>query len=203
MALLRPRDLPNAITVTRFVVTALCIALLEVADPDAPATGPWAGLAFAAFLVAALTDWVDGWLARKLDCVSRFGRIVDPLVDKVLILGALVVALRFEQVRAVLPAWIVVVLVSREVVVTTLRGVAEGEGHEFPADRVGKWKMVVQSVLAAGLLAELAWPDAIPGVAPALPALVGLALLLTLWSGIGYVVRATSLLARSPAEEAE
>lgn len=193
-----PRDLPNLITVARLVVTAACLVLLELGPADAAVrpTDPGSTLLRVAgvlFLFAAATDWLDGWLARRFDCVSRFGRIADPLVDKVLILGTLIVCLRFDAARPFLPAWTVAVLVAREIAVTTIRGVAEGEGHQFPADRLGKWKMVLQTVLTTALLARLAIPTTSSWIDPTLAPLLWATVALTIWSGAGYVVRAASL----------
>ena len=186
-------EAPNLITVGRLALAAACFTCLELAGPTgSPATGLVAAAAVA-FSLAAATDWLDGWLARRLDRVTRFGRIADPLVDKVLVLGALIAMLRFDSVRSVLPAWVVIVLVLRELTVTSLRAMAEGEGHAFPADRFGKWKMVVQTGLCLGLFASMLARERVP--VWALHTLVWSALGLTIASGYGYVARARGLLA--------
>lgn len=109
----------------------------------------------AVFTLAASTDALDGYLARKWGVVTTFGRVMDPFCDKVLVLGGfiLVAAAPYSPASGVAP-WMVVLMLSRELFVTSLRAVAESIGHPFPADRVGKYKMVIQSIaLGVSILA--------------------------------------------------
>jgi CDP-diacylglycerol--glycerol-3-phosphate 3-phosphatidyltransferase len=184
-------NLPNWITISRLLITAVLFVLLEVeADPaDPSATMIW--IAFALFVIAAATDFVDGWVARRYGQVTPFGRVADPFVDKVLICGVLIALLRFPSTGQVLHSWMVILIIAREFLVTTLRGFAEAQGVPFPADSLGKWKMVVQSVTAAALLTMVA------GTAFWRPvAAIGMwvTILLTVWSGAQYVWKARRLL---------
>lgn len=198
-------NLPNTITLARLGITAGCIVALELTtrvqwepvsiDTEIPARSStvWA---LVLFLVAALTDFVDGWLARRLGQVTALGRVLDPFVDKVLVCGTFIALLRFEELRGVLPHWFVVVLIAREFLVTALRGLAETKGIAFPADWFGKIKMGVQTVTATlmllilvrdgndvGLLRDLAWY----GMLATLIATVG--------SGVNYLRKAGPVLA--------
>jgi CDP-diacylglycerol--glycerol-3-phosphate 3-phosphatidyltransferase len=187
-------NLPNLITLTRLLVTGGAIGCLEaIDDPEraAPTLGWWA---FGLFLFAAVTDFVDGWLARRFGQVTAFGRVADPFADKVLICGVLIVLLRFPQVAALMPGWFVVVVVARELLVTTIRGVAEAQGIPFPADRLGKLKMVAQCTAAAGLLTIVAGTDTFVTVAEIA---LWITLVLTLLSCVGYVWKARAILFRA------
>lgn len=184
-------NVPNAITLSRLLVTAATFVCLEATgDPVRPSTSMvW--LAFALFLLAAITDFLDGYLARKWQMVTAFGRVADPFADKVLIAGTLVMLLRFPAATQVLTYWYVVVVVAREFLVTAIRGVVEASGRPFPADRLGKWKMVTQCWTAAALLAVVAGEHLFD-----LPAVAGLwvSLVLTVVSGVNYVWKARDVL---------
>ncbi|HLU38653.1 MAG TPA: CDP-diacylglycerol--glycerol-3-phosphate 3-phosphatidyltransferase [Planctomycetota bacterium] len=182
-------NLPNVITVGRLVVTIACIALLAWAGKTPSPQPVW--WAFALFLFAAVTDFFDGWLARRWHQVTQFGRIADPFADKILICGTMIMLVGFPATAAILPGWVVVVVVARELLVTTLRAAAESAGHAFPADRLGKWKMIAQCVAASALLTVLAGTDLFTEVAIVA---VWLSLALTVLSGINYVAKATRLL---------
>jgi CDP-diacylglycerol--glycerol-3-phosphate 3-phosphatidyltransferase len=181
----------NWITVARALLTAGLWALIAATTP-APA--PWAWwTAFALFVVTATTDAVDGMVARRLGEVSAFGRIADPLVDKLLVLGTMVVLLGVAGVPAVLPPWAVTAMFSRELLVTALRGAVEGKGISFGAIGMGKTKMVIQCVALGAVLLHGA------GVPPfhqvALPlGVVLLATAVTAVSAIPYVLRAVAAL---------
>lgn len=180
---------PNLITVSRLFVTAACFACLVVAKPDLPPQLVW--WAFGLFLFAAITDFVDGWLARRLHQITQFGRIADPFADKILICGAMVMMLEFPRAAAILPAWMVVIVIARELLVTTLRAAVEAAGQAFPADRLGKWKMVAQCVAVGALFTVLAGTDRFVTLAVAA---TWLQLGLTVVSGANYTLRAATLL---------
>ncbi len=184
-------NVPNAITLARLVITIAVFLCMElIADPMHP-QGNLAWWAFGMFLFAACTDFVDGYLARKFDQVSMFGRIVDPFADKVLICGTFILLLSYPLLETMLPAWFVVVLVGRELLVTTIRGAAESAGMAFPADRLGKWKMVAQCATAAAMLSYIAGTEMFLIVCEWG---MWVTLVLTVISGIGYVWKARSLL---------
>ena len=184
-------NLPNLITLSRLILTIACFACLElVADPLRPAaTLGWTACAL--FVIAAATDFLDGWFARAWGQVTQLGRVADPFVDKILICGVFIVLLRFPRVLEVMPSWFVVVVVAREFLVTTLRGLAEGSGIPFPADRLGKWKMVAQCILAGALLTMVAGTDLFR---PLAVVLLWVTLALTVVSGAAYTWKARGLL---------
>ncbi|MFM1868659.1 MAG: CDP-diacylglycerol--glycerol-3-phosphate 3-phosphatidyltransferase [Planctomycetota bacterium] len=149
------RVLPNAITLVRLGLAVVFFGVLESIDRTAPAAqiallGAW-GMGI--FATAALSDILDGYLARRWNVVSAFGRLMDPLVDKVLILGGFIylASPRFEPIPANamigsgIAAWMVVVILLRELLVTGLRSYIESRGIPFPADWSGKLKMFIQS----------------------------------------------------------
>lgn len=189
----------NRITVLRGVLTAALLALLLVAAPAPSATTYW--VAFVIFALTALTDAVDGALARHFQEVSVFGRIADPLVDKLLVLGTATVVLPLDGMAAVLPAWAVVTMLAREFLVTALRGAVEGKGVAFGAVWLGKWKMVLQCLAVGTVLlhgagvAAARWAlDGPGGTWSVAHLLVWAATALTVYSGLDYARRAWAVL---------
>jgi CDP-diacylglycerol--glycerol-3-phosphate 3-phosphatidyltransferase len=152
---------PNRITALRFVGALALFAVLAIWGEQMETTyhtGPnaiWLQVSFWLFLVVSLSDILDGWLARRGNVVTAFGRIADPFVDKVLVLGTMIFLAVLPWSRAMFPAWIVVVILSREFLVTGIRGYVESVGGEFPADGFGKAKMFLQC-LAIGTALALA-----------------------------------------------
>ncbi len=141
------RSLPNAITLGRLVLAVVFFVIISGVQctPGEDPSRAW--LAVWVFIIAAVTDVLDGYLARKWGSVSPFGRVLDPVVDKVLVIGGLVflVAPPLAHNSGVLP-WMVVVVIGREVLVTSVRAVIESSGSAFGADWTGKVKMLVQCV---------------------------------------------------------
>jgi len=177
---------PNLISAVRLVLAIVLFVVIE-RERHAAAT--------ALFLVAAATDWVDGWWARRFGQVSRVGRIFDPLVDKVIVCGGFILLAGRAGTSAILP-WMAVVVVVRELVVTAIRAELERTGHDFSAAFSGKLKMVLQCA-AIGL--ELA-ARAVPGLAfgpVAVRDAAGIAawaaVVATIWSGLEYLVAARGL----------
>jgi CDP-diacylglycerol--glycerol-3-phosphate 3-phosphatidyltransferase len=135
---------PNLLSLARLPLAAALFALI--------AWHLWPA-ALAVFLLAAITDWLDGWWARKFDQGSALGRALDPLTDKVLICGAFIFLVRVPG--AGLEPWMVTLVVARELLVTGLRGMVESAGKEFGADWFGKLKTVLQmATLVAILVAQ-------------------------------------------------
>jgi len=176
--------LPNILTLSRLplaVVLFVCIAQ----------SWWWTGLAV--FGVAALTDWLDGLAARRLNQLSALGRNLDPLIDKVLTGGAFIYLLPVEG-SGLMP-WMVVVIVGRELLVTGLRGIMESHGIRFGADLWGKIKMVLQCAVLVVILAVFAMkpsltPSVFAGVQWVQKVLLYLMLIATLFSGLQYLWRA-------------
>lgn len=194
-------NVPNLITVSRLVITAGVFVSLELAArmPSLDFTaGRWAGVpwiwgAFVLFLIAAFTDFLDGYLARKWNLVTAFGRVADPFADKVLVVGSLVTLLQFPAAMSVLTTWYVVIVIAREFLVTAIRGVVEASGRPFPADRLGKWKMVSQCWTVGALMTMVAGTDIWVWAAQ-----WGfwISLALTVVSGLNYVWKARDVLFR-------
>ena len=199
-------NLPNLITLMRLVLTAGVFVCLESYEPSRdivlyhvgggmpPASSTSATLvwvAFVLFLIAAFTDFLDGYLARKWNLVTAFGRVADPFADKVLIAGSLITLLQFPAATSVLTTWYVVIVIAREFLVTAIRGVVEASGKPFPADRLGKWKMVSQCWTVGALLTMVAGTDFWLWAAQ-----WGfwVSLALTVISGINYVWKARTIL---------
>lgn len=162
--------LPNLLTALRLVLAAAFFATLGWFDasslPDHAAVLLWAAIVFSA---AAFTDFLDGFLARKWNAVSVFGRVMDPFADKILVLGAFVMLagpnfqLPSGVVLSGVAPWMVVVIIARELLITSLRGLCESRGVNFSASLSGKLKMIAQSVgvpaiLLLGWLAARAQP---------------------------------------------
>jgi CDP-diacylglycerol--glycerol-3-phosphate 3-phosphatidyltransferase len=157
------------------------------------------------FLVAASTDWVDGWWARRFHQVSRLGRIFDPLVDKVIVCGGFILLAARGGTSAILP-WMAVVVVVRELVVTAIRAEMERTGHDFSAAFSGKLKMVLQCAAIALELFDRASPGQVVGglsVQSIAVAAAWAAVAATVWSGLEYLVAARSLLAATDAVEGD
>lgn len=212
-------ELPNALTVSRLVLAAGFFAALELARR--PIHDEW-WLLFAAalFVLGAITDALDGYLARRWNVVTVFGRVMDPVADKILVIGAFVYlaapaflttvkgadgTVRFVQATAVAP-WMVVVIIARELLVTSLRAIFEARGVDFSASFTGKAKMVAQSVAVPAVLTLLSIGSAVthadPTVLPRppMPAWITWSIILTVWatviitaaSAVPYITRALS-----------
>ncbi len=185
-ALDRVWTVPNMLSAARLLLALVLFAAIE--------WQVWSA-ALGLFLVAASTDWVDGWWARRFNQVSRLGRIFDPLVDKVIVCGAFVLLAGRGGASAILP-WMAVVVVVRELVVTAVRAEMERAGHDFSAGPAGKLKMVLQCLAIALELAARAWPEAAiggVGVAEAAGWVAWAAVATTIYSGLEYLVAARGL----------
>jgi CDP-diacylglycerol--glycerol-3-phosphate 3-phosphatidyltransferase len=194
----------DRITAARFVLSLVLFGALEWIERtavDERVTIAW--FAWGLFVVAALTDVVDGIVARRTG-MSDFGRIADPFVDKVLVVGTLVFLAVIPETAPLIPAWAVVLIVAREFLVTGVRGYVESRGIGFPAEAAGKWKMVLQCLAAGGGLLHLAnpgpagagpWGAFTSNLGTITKILLYATVALTLFSGISYIVRARRLLA--------
>ena len=200
-----PSGWANRITIARgFVAAALCVVLhlLAVglrAVGDAHDGTLWT-VAFVLFVVGAVTDVLDGWIARHRGEVSVFGRIADPFVDKILILGSGIFLVSIPGITAVLPAWVVAAILAREMLVTALRGAIEGRGTNFQAGPWGKIKMILQCVAIGGVVlygAGVSWvATRVIGELSLVRVVVYVCAAVTIVSGVEYAVRAYRLLGR-------
>lgn len=148
-------NLPNTLTMSRLGLAGVMMALLSVDFPYSKS------LALIVFSVAGLTDYLDGYIARKHDLSTPFGKLMDPLTDKVMVAAAFVSFVgvhinRGGHMASLVPAWIVVVIISREFLVTGLRMLAASRGNIIPAGKWGKHKTVWQIVAIIVILLGLA-----------------------------------------------
>jgi CDP-diacylglycerol--glycerol-3-phosphate 3-phosphatidyltransferase len=185
-------NVPNRISAARLVLSCGVFVVLSW-------NWFWAG--FILFVVAASTDWVDGWYARKFNLVSKLGRVLDPFCDKILICGTfilLAVAMRDYPWYLRIAGWMAVVVVGRELLVTVLRSMVEGSGGDFSAKFAGKLKMWLQCIAAGAALVALgmsgtATAEFVPAwVQVVLAGSVWAAVVLTVWSAVGYVQAAAA-----------
>ena len=174
-------NLPNKLSVARVLCIPLIVMLLHFPEPACRIA------AAVLFILGCLTDFLDGRIARKRNLVTDFGKFIDPVADKLLVLTTLIMLIRLGK----MPAWIVIVILCRELAVDGLRMVAVTKGKVIAAGPIGKWKTACQMVLiSAMLILDLgvfeAWP---------LTVLAGVVVVLTLVSAVDYFVRNASVLA--------
>ncbi len=192
---------PNRLTAIRFVGAVALFCLLAIgADRSVDEVGEIRGLlhgAFWLFVVVAVTDALDGYIARRYQLITAFGRIADPFVDKVLILGTMIFLAVLPWSQPWLPAWMVVLILAREFLVTGIRGYVESVGHEFPADGFGKIKMILQCMAVGNIIwiQAWAWPPAWYSFWSGLcHVLIWATLISTALSGVMYVLRTKRIL---------
>jgi CDP-diacylglycerol--glycerol-3-phosphate 3-phosphatidyltransferase len=170
-------NLPNTITVFRIGAVPVLLLLPLMSDKAGSQIIAWA------FIVAAATDILDGWLARRGQQVTHIGKLLDPLADKLIVSTALIVLLSMGRVPA-WAAWMVVVIIGRELAVTGLRGIASAGGHVMGASWLGKAKTLSQNVAIGALIFHyetLGLPANGIGMT-----LLAASTALTLWSGFLY-----------------
>ncbi|MGJ8673576.1 CDP-diacylglycerol--glycerol-3-phosphate 3-phosphatidyltransferase [Rubritalea sp.] len=190
-------NLPNSITVLRLFLTAIFIAAVSF---DAA----WAAhLALWSFVIAAISDWLDGYLARKLNLVTSLGKLLDPLADKILVSAGFI----YLSVQGFCPVWVTCLIIGREFMVTGLRQIAVEQGVVIAADKLGKWKTTFQLIFVIGCLTHISFGylnAENPAVAAfswiadpehhIIPATMWLAAALTLISGYNYIYNNRKLL---------
>lgn len=187
-------NLPNILTLARVAAIPLLVVLMF---SDSREAGFWAAALFGA---AAVTDFVDGWLARKWGVVTVLGKFLDPLADKLIVMAALIMLIPFGRV----PAWAVFLLLAREIIVTGLRSIASSEGIVIDASDLGKYKTIYQMVAIPGLLLhyDYYW---FFGVRSEMLHVnmhnfgmffFSIALALTLWSGFDYLYKFSRVFVR-------
>lgn len=179
-------NVPNLLTSVRFF---LAIAVVPLID------GHWFVTATVVFLIAVSTDWMDGYYARRYGQITKLGRIFDPFVDKIIICGGFIALVAVE--RSDVAPWMAIVVVARELLVTSLRAIIEGAGGDFSASWLGKWKMVFQCVaVVAALVCLIANPPSY-GLEIFRTLSLWFAMALTVYSGYDYVMAAARVLRSS------
>jgi CDP-diacylglycerol---glycerol-3-phosphate 3-phosphatidyltransferase len=170
-------NLSNSLTVLRIVAIPFILLLMQA---DTPQSGLWATLVF---IAAFITDWLDGFIARKKNQVTRFGKMLDPLADKLLIGSALIMLIALDRV----PVWMVILIISREIAVTWLRASLAGKGFIMAADRWGKNKTFFQALALIPLI--IYYPYFRVDFHRLGMVFLWIALALTVWSGLLYFFR--------------
>ena len=184
-------NLANAITIARILLIPVFLVLLLSGIPQ-----PYNDIAAAAvFILAAATDKLDGYVARRSKSVTTLGQFLDPLADKLLIAAALIALVSMSRV----PAWVAMVIIVREIAVSVLRIVGVSQGVSIPADRYGKLKTVLQIVYVVYVLVPTADIADRLNVAAWVPELVNdcliaVVVVVTLWSGIRYFMNARGVI---------
>ena len=197
--MLSGKDIPNILTVSRIFAVLIFVAIASVAhidgieDPQTSRVLRFGAVILA--MLAGLTDLLDGYLARRYQCVSDFGALMDPLADKIFVTGTMLMAVEYR----IIPAWIAIAVLFREFMVTGLRTIAAKKQIVISADRWGKLKTALQMTMLG--IAGIAW--AIDGGTYYLRTaswlgmriwyiwlafMIGI-VLITLFSGLGYFIR--------------
>jgi CDP-diacylglycerol--glycerol-3-phosphate 3-phosphatidyltransferase len=140
-------NFPNKITIGRIGLTFVMVGFLTATMPFGKT------LALVVFGLAGLSDWLDGMLARRLNQISVFGQLMDPLADKILVSASFV---SFSVIHQIVPAWIVITIISREFLITGLRLLAGQQGRVLPAGSWGKHKMIWQTITIVVVMLGLA-----------------------------------------------
>ncbi|UFS72870.1 CDP-diacylglycerol--glycerol-3-phosphate 3-phosphatidyltransferase [Geomonas sp. RF6] len=178
---------PNILTLLRIAaIPLLCVLLLSPSRDS----GFWAAALFSA---ASFTDWLDGYLARRMGIVTVFGQFLDPIADKLIVMAALIMILPYDRA----PAWMVLVILGREIIITGLRGIASQEGIVIAASQLGKFKTIFQLVAIIGLLLHYDYHWFFSVDHPLLVAnmhnvgmfYLWIATIITIWSGVDYLYK--------------
>ncbi len=173
---------PNFLSLLRILIIPVLVYLLTYPDPLS------ALLAASLFLLASITDFFDGYLARRNRSVSDLGKILDPLADKLMIASALIMLAAIDRPgEPNVPAWLVVVVVARESAVTVIRGIALTEGFVMQSETLGKYKFILQAFAVFGLLVHYNYWG-LDFFAAGMYFLV-LSAVIALWSGVNYHVQ--------------
>jgi CDP-diacylglycerol--glycerol-3-phosphate 3-phosphatidyltransferase len=187
-------NLPNLLTLGRVAAIPVVVVLMF---SDSRISGMWAASIFG---IAAVTDFVDGWLARKWGVVTVLGKFLDPLADKLIVMAALIMLIPLDRV----PAWAVFMILAREMIITALRSIASAEGIVIDASELGKYKTIYQMVAIPGLMLHydfywffgLEWSFLQVNMHNFGTFFFCIAFTLTLWSGFDYMRKFFRVFAR-------
>jgi CDP-diacylglycerol---glycerol-3-phosphate 3-phosphatidyltransferase len=173
---------PNFLSLLRILIIPVLVYLLTFPDPLS------ALFAASLFLVASITDFFDGYLARRNRSVSDLGKILDPLADKLMVASALIMLAAMDRpYEPSVPAWLVVLILARETAVTVIRGIALAEGFVMQSEALGKYKFILQAFAVVGLTVHYNYWG-LDFFATGMYFLV-LSAVLGLWSGVNYHVQ--------------
>lgn len=185
-------NVPNQLTLARILLSLALFVFLVLG---------WYQTAIVFFIVTAATDWLDGYWARKYQQITQLGRVMDPFADKLFICGTFILLSAVPRLEdgtlpSAIPAWMTVMIVGRELLVTSLRAFVEQGGGDFSAKWVGKWKMALQCMAAVWSMVQLSFVDLgtntwrtvpQPWIRMGLHAVVWATVALTLYSAVAYV----------------
>jgi CDP-diacylglycerol--glycerol-3-phosphate 3-phosphatidyltransferase len=176
-------NIPNKITLSRLFLAIVFFVLL---------TYRYFNVAFVIFLVAAVTDWLDGYLARKWKLSTDLGRLVDPFVDKVIICGTFIIFVHLA--KDIIAPWMVITIVAREFLVSSIRGFSESKGVKFASNIWGKTKMFIQSWTICAILLYYAYFENQDWAEYMVSTFLWITIIVTIGSGITYVYSAKKTL---------
>ncbi len=187
-------NLPNKLTVLRLGMTAVLVVAMEVAWPYRYSAG------LLLFVAASITDYLDGAIARSRNLITNFGKLMDPLVDKILTAAAFICLVALDDV----PSWVAITIISREFLITGLRLLAASSGQVLPAEKLGKHKtawqiitivffLLLRSLSEWGLVLTPPVTNVLEGILS--PLLLGITVALTLYSGLAYCWKNRALIA--------
>jgi len=183
--------LPNFLSLFRILIIPVLVYLLTYPDPLSALSAAFL------FLLASITDFFDGYLARRNRTVSDLGKILDPLADKLMVASALIMLTAIDRPdEPNVPAWLVVIILAREMAVTVIRGIALTEGVVMHAETLGKYKFILQAFAIFGLMVHYNYWG-LDFFAAGMYFLV-LSAVIGLWSGINYHVQFFRLLQARP-----
>ena len=167
-------NLPNKLTIFRVILIPFFVVLLLF---DITAFDKW--IALAIFIIASLTDFLDGHIARKYNLVTNFGKFLDPLADKLLVCSAMICLVELARI----PAWVVIIIIAREFIISGFRLVASDNGVVIAASYWGKFKTVFQMIMICLMIADL------PSLALVTQIVMWVALVLTVVSLVDYLIK--------------
>jgi CDP-diacylglycerol---glycerol-3-phosphate 3-phosphatidyltransferase len=215
------RHVPNALTAGRLLLAGIFFAMLAYYQYEGRGDPWYLNVAFAIYCVALFTDFLDGYLARKWKVEGAFGRVVDPFVDKVLVIGSFIFFAGktfiipdptqlyvVRTITGVVP-WMVVIILARELLVTSFRGMSEGSGMNFGAVFGGKLKMGFQSATILVILVYVNYLRRLKDAGWDGPAqrfrdvCIWATIIITVWSGLTYVQRAVAFYRKGMAAATE
>jgi len=188
-------NLPNILTLSRIAAVPVVVLLLVF---ESQQNCFWAAFVFTA---ASITDWLDGYLARKWGIVTILGKFLDPLADKLIVMAALIMLIPLDRV----PAWAVFVILARELIVSGIRSIASSEGIVIAASDLGKYKTIFQMIAIVGLLLHyryywffgVQFDFLYPSLHNAGIFVFYISLVLTVWSGVDYFVKFFKVFAKN------
>jgi len=185
-------NIPNKITISRIFFSILIFILLSIVDKNSTNYSLILDIALILFIIGGLTDILDGYIARKYNLITPFGRIADPFADKILICGTLICFIPHTKLLA---PWVIIIIIGREILVSNLRSYIESLGHQFGANIFGKLKMFIQTITIIALFLYLAhFQDKHIAFEIIMQVLIYLTAVITAFSGFIYVMDSTKIL---------